>query len=196
MKSRSFRVLFLVCAFTGLAAAKPAPSPTAGTEGSVYQLGSKWTRQDGISVPLSSLAGHPTVVAMVYLSCSGACPMTMTDLKKIESAVPETVRDQVRFALFSFDSKRDTPDKLREFLKSKSVDPNRWSAFQGSKVDVRKLAAVLGIQYRQDESGGFAHSNVITVLDREGRIRHQQIGLKRDPGETAAKIREILASGE
>jgi len=183
---------------------EPSPTPTASPasvspsfsarETSVFQLDSKWTRQDGASVSLSSLAGHPTVLAMVYLSCSAACPLTVADLKKIEGALPEAVRNEVRFALFSFDPKRDTPEKLRDFLSSKSVDRKRWSAYQGTKVTVRKLAAVLGVQYKQSESGVFEHSNVITVIDRDGRIRHQQIGLKRDPRETVAILEEIVGT--
>ena len=35
---------------------------------------------------------------------------------------------------------------------------------------MRKLAAMLGIQYRELPSGEFNHSSVIVLLDAEGRV--------------------------
>jgi protein SCO1/2 len=50
---------------------------------------------------------------------------------------------------------------------------------------------VLGIRYKRDARGDFDHSNVISVLDREGVIRHQQLGLGQDPTEPASWLESL-----
>ncbi|MBS1963582.1 MAG: SCO family protein [Bdellovibrionales bacterium] len=170
---------------------KAIPVPLGGD--SVYNLGSTWTNQDGKPIPLSSLRGKVVVATMVYTSCRSACPMTISDLKRIEKSLPDGARNSVRFAIFSFDSERDTPAKLKEFAIARGLDPDRWSVLHGKSGDVRKLAAVLGIRYKRSSSGDYDHSNVISVLDRGGAILHQQIGLGQDPAETVGKIGGIVS---
>ncbi|MBS1964118.1 MAG: SCO family protein [Bdellovibrionales bacterium] len=175
----------------GSAMDKNRPAPLAGE--SIYQLSEKWKTQAGNEVPLSSLTGKPTIIAMIYTSCPDACPMTIADLKRIEAAIPPDSRSKVNFAIFSFDTKRDTPEKLSEFAKARALDPSRWTLFYGSKMAVRKLAAVLGIQYKEDSSGNIDHSNVITVVDSSGVIRHQQTGLGKESKETVEQVMKLTS---
>jgi protein SCO1/2 len=201
------RVFITACLFASVAVyaheahhhsgAQPAldqarPQPLKGE--SVYNLDSTWTNQDGKETKLASFRGQPVVVAMVYTSCQGACPMTISDLKRIEDGLPATVRSKVRFAVFSFDSKRDTPAKLKEFAKARALDVSRWSLFHGEPAAVRKLSAVLGIRYKKDKNGDFDHSNVISILDPAGVIAHQQIGLRQEPKEAIAKLTGLSGS--
>jgi protein SCO1/2 len=60
---------------------------------------------------------------------------------------------------------------------------------RGKPEDVQELAVVLGLKYKKDLQGQFAHSNVITVLSPEGEIIHQQSGLPQaiEPLVTAIK---------
>jgi protein SCO1/2 len=158
---------------------------------SIYNLSDKWTAQDGRESKLTSLSGRPVVIAMLYTSCQTACPMTVTDLKRIEASLPPETLAKVRFAVFSFDPKRDTTAKLAEFAKTRSLDTSRWTLYHGSKAAVRKLAAVLGIQYKQDSAGEFDHSNVITLVDSGGVIRKQKVGLGGEPEEMVEAITSL-----
>lgn len=158
---------------------------------SIYNVDATWTTQDARDVSLKSLRGRPVVAAMVYTSCQAACPMTISDLKKIEEGLSEPAKKQVIFAVFSFDSDRDKPGKLKDFAKARSIDLSRWTLFHGSPSAVRKLAAVLGIRYRKEKSGEFDHSNVVTVLDRDGVISYQQVGLRSDPQGAITKLNQL-----
>ena len=51
------------------------------------------------------------------------------------------------------------------------------------------LAAVLGVRFKPDGRGDFSHSNLITVLDAEGVVRHQQVGIGRNREATIAALR-------
>ena len=166
------------------------PVPLSGQ--SIYQLRRAWSDVDGKSVMLRSLRGKPVALAMVYTSCTTACPLTIADLKRIEAALSPEARGRVWFALFSFDSERDRPEVLRAFAARRDLDPARWRLHHGDPAAVRELAMALGIRYKRDARGDFDHGNAISILDAEGVIRHQQIGLGQEPAESA-RLLESLA---
>lgn len=176
------------------AAAKRAgqePGESAhGTE-SIYQLGSSWTNQEGAKVALDSFKGKPVVVAMVFTQCAASCPVITADLKRIEAQLPDPLKKETRFVLVSFDHENETPAQLKEFAKRRGLDPANWALLTGGGDQVSELAAVLGVKYRKDAKAGYLHSNVISVIDREGVIRHQQNGLRQDPGPTISVLKGL-----
>jgi protein SCO1 len=48
----------------------------------------------------------------------------------------------------------------------------------GDEESVREIAALLGVKYKQEADGSFAHSNLVTILNSEGEIVHQRAGLE------------------
>jgi protein SCO1/2 len=161
------------------------------TDKSVYLLDSTWTTDAGKSVKLGALRGKPQVVAMFFASCSFTCPLTVNDLKKVEAALPENLRTNVGFTLVSFDSTRDTSAVLHAYRASHDLNGANWTLLRGEPDDVRELAALLGVIYKQDAKGDFAHSNLITVLNAEGEIIFQQPGINLPPDEIVAKLQAI-----
>src|SRR5262245_60767301 len=101
---------------------------------------------------------------MFFAKCEYACPLLVHDMKRIEAALPEHVRSNVGFVLVSFDSDRDTPAALAEYRKNHELAAN-WTLLRGAPDDVLELGALLGVKFKKDARGQFAHSNVITVLD-------------------------------
>ncbi|MND01134.1 hypothetical protein D3C83_199990 [compost metagenome] len=56
--------------------------------------------------------------------------------------------------------------------------------------DVRKIAALLGIQYRQLPGGDFNHATVITLLDAEGRPLARTEAIAKPGEEFLAALRQ------
>jgi protein SCO1/2 len=156
----------------------------------VYNLSSAWRDSRGKQVRLSSPHGSVVVMAMIYASCEGACPLTVTDMKRIERELPESLRAKVRFVLVSFDAVRDSPAVLARYAVARNLPAPRWTLLTGDDDGVRDLAAVLGMHYRATPSGDFVHSNLITVLDGDGAVVARQGGLQQDPGATLAAVRD------
>lgn len=165
------------------------PAPLSGS--SIYQAGSEWTDMNGSRVRLRSLQGRPVALAMVYTNCTTACPLILANLQLIESALSAEARERVWFALASFDSERDRPEVLKKFAVAHELDPSRWRLFYGDRAAVRELAMMLGVRYKRNAGGDFDHSNVITILDRDGVIRHQQVGLASAPTEPATLLESL-----
>ena len=97
-------------------------------------------------------------------------------------------REDTRFVLVSFDTVTDTPDRLRTYAASHAVDDARWYFLSGERAQVRALAMLLGVQFHDTGNGMFDHSNLITVLDRDGRIAHRVEGLMQPMDAAAAAL--------
>jgi len=160
---------------------RPALTNSPPTERSLYQLDSVWTSDVGARVRLEAFAGRPQLIALFFTQCEFACPILVHDMKRLQSAMPESMRGAVDLLLVSLDSERDTPPVLAEFRKQHHLMPDHWTLLTGQPDDVRELAALLGVNYRKDGRGQFAHSNLLTVLNARGEIVHQQVGLNQDP---------------
>lgn len=153
---------------------------------SLYQLDAKWTDDAGQAVTLATWRGRPVVLAMFFASCEYACPVLVHDIKRLRERLAPELRARTQVVLVTFDTMRDTPAALKAFRTRMELDAH-WSLLTGPDDAVRELAMLLGVKYKQDARGQFAHSNLFTVLDPEGEIAHQHAGLMGDIS-PAAKV--------
>ncbi|HEY8241466.1 MAG TPA: SCO family protein [Kiritimatiellia bacterium] len=160
---------------------------------SIYQIGDRWTDQDGNAWELGEFKGETVVLAMFFTSCQYVCPRIVADMQQIESLLDDEARPDVRFILVSFDSQRDLPPVLKRYQKDRKLAPDRWTLLHGDENAVQNLAAALGVKYKRDVSGDYGHSTVISVLDRAGEIVHQQEGLGADPSDTVQALKKTLS---
>ena len=168
---------------------KPAPA-AAFSSTSLYQLDAAFTDDQGRTFRLGELRGRPVVLTMFFASCGYACPLLVTDMHAIRAQLPAEIRDRAAFVLVSFDPARDTPAALATYRAQRALD-GQWTLLHGDDGAVRELAALLGVKYKQEADGMFAHSNLITVLNAQGEVVHQRTGLKGGLEETAAAVAKV-----
>lgn len=154
-----------------------APAAGPASEHSIYHAGGEWLDRFGETLSLSELQGRVQLVALVYTSCSFACPRIVAIMKRIEGELGEGYHDRVGYTLVSIDPERDKPERLRSFAEASRLDADRWTMLNGSNDDLLTLSVLLGVKYRATGDGEFAHSNVITVLDPSGKLVHRIEGL-------------------
>lgn len=157
--------------------------PARFTDKSIYQLDATWTNDYGAAVKLASLQGRPQIITMFFANCAYACPLLVHQMQQVEAALTPALRDKIGFTLVSFDTERDTPAALHQYRAGRSLDAKRWTLLRGSPDDVLDLAALLNVKFKKDAQGEFQHSNVITLLNAQGEIVFQQLGLNADPQE-------------
>jgi protein SCO1/2 len=162
--------------------------PGEYTRASLYQLDSAWLTATGQRLQLGELRGKARVVVMHYTSCEYACPILISVVQNIEKALAPDVLDKVGFVSVTFDPERDTPPVLKAYSNKMHLDPQRWTLLHGQPDDILELAVLLGVKYKKDQQGGFAHSNVITVLNAEGEIVYRHTGLYHPIADTLAAI--------
>lgn len=182
------------CPAPAAAAAKPAAACCAEVAAaqplsarSLYQLDATWTDDAGQARSLAGFRGRPVILAMIFASCEYACPVLVDDIRRLRALLPEETRARTPVVLVSFDTARDTPPALRAFRERMKLD-GQWTLLRGEAGAVQELAMLLGVRFKQDARGQFAHSNLFTVLDAEGEIAHQHAGLMGDVSSSAKLI--------
>ena len=147
------------------------PIPADYPENSIYQLNSMWLTQFSQSMALRELAGKKIVLSMTYTSCQHTCPTIVSNMQAIENQLSEAENNEVKFVLVSLMPTTDTPEVLKAYAEKRSLDG--WLLLSGNDEDVRTLAMVLDVKYVPAGEAEISHSNLITILDTQGRIGHK-----------------------
>lgn len=181
-------VAFAVASVTGHFVETPPPAPKDPMVGdstaasialptsSVYHIESTWANQGGAEIHWPSLQGRQQLVAFFFTHCGFACPRIVHDLKGILSEVPAGDRRAVGVVLVSIDPEHDTPEALHAYGVAHGLDEPQWTLLRSADSNVRELAAALGIRYRRQPDGDFAHSNAIVLLDEWGEVAARRDG--------------------
>lgn len=156
---------------------------------SIYQLSVRLVDQAGHEFSLDRFRGSPLLVTMFYSNCQFVCPRIVASLKRTEGALPGAIRNKVPVLMVSFDIVRDDAAALRAMAGERHIDTNVWTLARSDAASTRKLAAILGVQYRELDSGEFNHTSVLILLDREGRI----VGKSFDIGGLDAAFVKLVA---
>lgn len=156
---------------------------------SIFNLSSDWENQKGDTVKLTTVAGKPTILAMIYTHCEYSCPLITADMKELHSLIPKDRIEDINFLIVSIDPIHDRPDTLSRFMKKEEMDEKYWTMLTGSETKIRELAAVLGFKYKKSSLMDYAHSNLITVLNPKGEIVEQINGFGSDKKKI---IKEVL----
>ena len=166
-------------------AAQPAP-PLPGD--SIYQLPLPLTDSQGQTRDWRTLRGKPRLVSMFYTSCQYICPLIIESGKAVERQLTPAQQKRLGVMLVSMDPARDNPAALKKVVDQRKLDLTRWTLAAPPADDVRAVAGVLGIRYRQLADGEFNHSSMLILVDANGRIlaRTEKIGTQPDPDFVAA----------
>jgi protein SCO1/2 len=130
----------------------------------------------GQRLELSDFRGKPLLINFVYTSCSAVCPIIVQTLDAAVGAAQQALgEDSFAVATIGFDTRNDTPERMRAFARAQGVARPGWRFLSG---DARTVAALV------DEVGfavypapqGFDHLALTTVVDQDGRIYRQIYG--------------------
>jgi cytochrome oxidase Cu insertion factor (SCO1/SenC/PrrC family) len=108
--------------------------------------------------------------------------MILGQLKTLEKAMPEPLRDSVGFVLVTLDTKGDSPSALWRYRMDSHLPSDRWTLCRGGGDDTRELASLLGVRYTpKDDAGQMGHNGMIAILDHHGRIVLRTPGIQDQP---------------
>ena len=138
---------------------------------SVYQLDVAVTDQEGHTTrwrDAASSSSGPRMISMFYTHCDYVCPMLFEAIRNIELQLPPAQRQRLQISLITLDPARDDILALKKIAAQRGGDATRWRLYRTQPKDVRKLAGILGVQYRQLNNGEFNHATLIILLDSQG----------------------------
>lgn len=157
---------------------------------SLHQFKAEWTSHRGDVVQLDQFSGEPVVIVMFYGNCTEVCPILIQDAWRLYDGVSEENRPHVNVLAITFDPENDTPEVLNQYAIQEQLDISGWHFVTAEPAKIREMAMLLGVQFSRKSNGHFAHSNLVTVLNGEGRIIQRVEGLGRDMKPVSEQIDE------
>ncbi len=140
----------------------------------------RWTSDAGLEMSLSSLKGHPLVVAFFFADCHVICPFTVEKMRGVEAALTPREREQTRFVLISIIPEQDTPAALAHYRREHGLNPQRWTLLNGGRQAVARAAQALGVEVGRDRAGRTVHGSEITLIDPSGAVKAQASAINGD----------------
>lgn len=151
------------------------------------------TDQDGKRAALKDFRGKALVLTFVFTECKDICPVLPQIVGRTDNWLSDEEKGRVRFVGISIDPRRDTPEKLRGFMRERQLSPARWTLLTGTLREASQVADDYGVIAKPDLQGDIVHNAVFVLIDPQGRLRTEFHGLATPAQEIAKALRVIVA---
>lgn len=150
------------------------------------------TDQDGKEFYLKDHRGKVILLFFGYLSCPDVCPVTLSKLSRAYAKLGGKAND-VLTIFVSVDPGRDTPEKLKEYLKYFKLN---ILGLTGTKEQIDKVVDAFKGYYKKTDSnskmGYFVdHSDYVYVINKQGVVC-ELIRFDDSTDKTAEMIRKAI----
>ncbi|HSQ47167.1 MAG TPA: SCO family protein [Lutibacter sp.] len=132
----------------------------------------EFTNQEGKLITNSFYDGKVYVVEFFFTTCPTICPKMNENMLKIQNEFYGNL--DFGIASFSINPKYDTPQILKEYAETHGATSKNWNFLTGDQAEIYELANVGFTLYAGEDSnaeGGFEHSGMFALVDKEGNIR-------------------------
>ncbi len=125
----------------------------------------------------ASLEHHWTMMFFGFTTCPSICPTTMVELEKMVHLLEEQgVKPLPQVVLVSLDSKRDTAEKLNQYVTA--FNPHFLGARSENEEEVKAMAQEMGVAYTKvnvsgDESNkdySIEHTGTVMLFNPQGKL--------------------------
>lgn len=149
---------------------------TSKSDGKLITIGAapkfELTNQDGKKVSNETYKGKVYVLEFFFTTCPSICPKMNLSMLEIE----KTFFGNPNFGIVSItiDPAHDTPQVLKDHAKLLGVKSSTWNFLTGDKATIMDLSNKGFNLYAGENSkvsGGFEHSGLFALIDKDGNIR-------------------------
>lgn len=148
----------------------------------------------------NDVKGKISVVGYIYTNCPSICPLTTNNMRLIQKKVKEDGINSIEFVTISFDPENDTPAALRDYARIRKLDLSNWFFLTGSKSTIDSLIKEVGVFAVKSDSTvlengkkiyNFVHTDRISLVDKDGRIRKNYQGSQINVDEIVEDIKSL-----
>jgi protein SCO1/2 len=128
---------------------------------------------EGGAFRLASYRGRVVVLSFGYTFCPDVCPMTLSELARVRSALGEAGK-RMQVAFITVDPERDKPARLAEYTR---YFDKTFVGLTGTPEQLAQVRKAYGVTAEKRAVPGTSaaylidHSAFIYVIDAEGRLR-------------------------
>lgn len=155
--------------------------------------------QYGTEFKLEQLSGSTVLLNFVFTRCAAVCPTQTRELAVLRQALPDDLRDEVKFVSVSLDPTHDTPAELAHFAERNGASSRNWSFLATNPEATRRLVAQLqgAAPSALAESAASRqvaltpesrHETALYLFDRQGRLLQRYVGAPIDQKRLATEL--------
>ena len=131
-------------------------------------------------------------VTFIFTQCRDTCPVLTAKLIGVQRKLSNTSDSNIAFIAILLTPKHDTPDVLKRYAQAHGADLARWSFLTGDEKQIQLLAKQYGVFVKQkDKADEVDHGFLTSIVDRNGLIRVQYMGVRFAPDELLADLRAL-----
>jgi len=132
--------------------------------------------------------GDIVVLGYIYTHCPDVCPMTTANMKQVREQLGAP--EDVQFVTVTFDPLRDTPSVMQRYSETWDTADTDWLFLTGDTTTVNAMMRRVGVRHQITDTSTtsdgeqiffISHSDLVTLIDEEGRIRQHYSGSRTPP---------------
>ena len=126
--------------------------------------------QHGMRFELQNLRGQAAMLFFGYTYCPDICPVTLSKMGRVYQLLGEDQQDLTTLFV-TVDPKRDTQEKLAEYLDYFAIDA---IGLRGDKEEIDQVVRQYGAHYslgEEQEAYLVDHSTYTYLIDQQGKVR-------------------------
>jgi len=150
------------------------------------------TKQDGKRLALKELHGKVLAITFIFASCADTCPLLTAKMVGIQNRLGTDFGKKVHFVSITVDAERDTPEVLKRYGEAYKANPAGWAFLTGTPAEIREVAKRYGIYYKKTPRGDVDHTFLTSLVDQNGILRVQYMGVKFDPDEMLRDLQSLV----
>jgi protein SCO1 len=150
------------------------------------------TSQNGTPVALADLRGKVVAVTFIYTSCADTCPMLTALMVYVQDKLGRDFGERIAFVSITVDPERDTPDVLKQYADTFGADLAGWAFLTGDPATIREVIRRYGVFAAKSAKGEVDHTFLTSIVDRNGMLRVQYLGVRFDPDEFRRDLLSLL----
>jgi protein SCO1 len=150
------------------------------------------TQQDGKRLALKELRGKVLAITFIFASCADTCPLLTAKMAGLRDRLGPDFGSKVYFLSITVDPERDTPEVLKHYAEAYKANLAGWAFLTGTPAEIRDVAKRYGIYYKKMPRGDVDHTFLTSLVDQNGTLRVQYIGVRFDPDEMLRDLRSLV----
>ena len=136
----------------------------------------EFTNQEGKTISNKTYEGKVYVVEFFFSTCPTICPIMNKKMLTLQDAF--FGNPEFGIASISITTEIDTPEILKEYAKNNGITHKNWHLLTGKSDDIVYALSNKGFKLYagkgDEEHGGFEHSGLFALVDKEGYIRSRK----------------------
>jgi protein SCO1 len=125
--------------------------------------------QEGDSINMNFLKGKIWIGSFFFTRCPGICPTITSNLAKVQETFLKD--DEIQMLSFTVDAPHDSSSVLKEYAEKFGINANKWQLLTNNVPNSIYNLGFYGFKLPADTLDKTLHSEKITLIDKENKIR-------------------------